>query len=179
MVLDKNKIDSDALLAAESDSDALARLCEHYYPLILSFMHYRVHPDCAEDMTSIVFCRVVQSIVRLKGSFNSWIYTIARNVVIDHYRYNGKRSYVVYEDGVTQNIGTSNYGVISMFNTEMDLQEILNCLDEKDRELLVLRFIQGCSSDEVAAIMDLKPGTVRAIQARLLNRLRTYYKKEV
>ena len=179
MTLQKEEIASQAKLAQRGDSGALARLCEFYYPLILSFMHFRVHPDCAEDLTSIVFTRIVKGITSLQGNFNGFIYKISRNVVIDHYRYNGKRSYVEYEDGVTVDLSEPKYGTISMFNVDMDLKTILDSLDEVARELIVLRFIQGCTSDEVSEIMGIKPGTVRAMQARILSKLRDSYRREV
>jgi len=179
MALQKDEIDGQSQSASRGDANALAKLCEYYYPLILSFMHYRVHPDCAEDLTSIVFCRIVKSIANLTGNFNGWIYKIARNVIIDHYRYNGKRSYVEYEDGVTVDFEEPSYGTISLFNVTMDLQTILEKLNDTERELLVLRFIQGFSSKEVSEIMGITAVNVRAMQARLLTRLRENYMKEV
>ena len=58
-----------------------------------------------------------------------------------------------YEDGVTKDIGIPSYGTVSLFNMNFDLHEILDTLDEVQRELLVLRFIQGCTSEEVAEVM--------------------------
>ena len=72
--------------ARERDPESLAALCEQFYPRLLKYMHYRVHPSVAEDLAADVLLRVIRSIDRQTGSFVAWLYKIAANVVVDHGR---------------------------------------------------------------------------------------------
>src|SRR3990172_3766788 len=75
--------------AKSGDADAFARLYDAYVERVYRYIFFRVADDqTAEDLTSLVFLRVWEHLsrYRLDGSFLAWLYTIARNAVIDHYR---------------------------------------------------------------------------------------------
>lgn len=72
------------------DSDAFGRLYDGYVRKIYDFIYYRTHHrETAEDLTSDVFMKAFAGLRGFDpehGSFSSWLYRIARNRVIDHYR---------------------------------------------------------------------------------------------
>ena len=71
-------------LAKANDADALERLCTHAYARLYPYIYYRVsHTENAEDLTSEVILKMVKSLKGQKGSFRAWMYTIARNAVIE------------------------------------------------------------------------------------------------
>ena len=70
--------------------DQFAGLYELYFDKIYRFVYYRTHhQQTAEDLTSATFLKAIKNIGTLKAngsSFSAWLYRIARNCIIDHYR---------------------------------------------------------------------------------------------
>lgn len=82
--------DSDEVLVgrARQDPDAFAPLYERYEPQIHAFIRGRVHdPDLAADITSQVFTRALVALPTFRdGPVRAWLYTIARNLIVDTQR---------------------------------------------------------------------------------------------
>lgn len=75
--------------AQSGDADSFARLYDAYFERVFRYVYFRVSDDqTAEDLTSQVFLKAWENLPRYKpsGHFLAWLYTIARNQVIDHYR---------------------------------------------------------------------------------------------
>src|SRR5260221_4806359 len=76
-------------LAAPLTSADWERLYAEQLPRIYNYFRYRVGADDAEDLTSVTFERAWVGRHRYRrdlGAFSTWLYAIARNVAIDHYR---------------------------------------------------------------------------------------------
>ena len=88
MIDGEEKLIQDAV--KEGDSSAFGKLYDHYQPMIYRFVLIKVgRREEAEDITHQVFLQAWQNIrtYRHRGHpFGSWLYRIARNQVIDHYR---------------------------------------------------------------------------------------------
>jgi RNA polymerase sigma factor (sigma-70 family) len=90
----------EALLAAamEYDDAALSELYDRYEVKIFTYIYRRTGDESlAEDLTSQVFLKMLESIRDQKAwrsSFSGWLYKIAHNLVIDHYRRRGRQSAV-------------------------------------------------------------------------------------
>ena len=85
--LGRDEIESLVREAKNLDREALSELCVYFYPRIYRYVFYRVGTrQDAEDITSEVFVRMVRSLNTQKGSFQAWLFRIASNLVIDHYR---------------------------------------------------------------------------------------------
>jgi RNA polymerase sigma-70 factor, ECF subfamily len=155
--------------ARRGDADALAQLCAEYYPRIVSFMHYRTDPAAAQDLAGEVFVRVIRNIGKQSGSFPAWLYRIARSVVIDHMRYEEVRETIAmneneHEDGSARGPQAAD--------RRLDLRAAMAQLTDDQRELLVLKFVQGLSNDELVETTGRSRGAVRALQFRALSALR-------
>lgn len=74
----------------KGDMSAFTQLYDLYIGPIYRFIYYKTrHKETAEDLTSITFMKALESIRKFnsdKASFKTWLYQIARNSVIDHYR---------------------------------------------------------------------------------------------
>ena len=156
--------------AKSGNDQAISKLYQHYYPKVLKFMHYRVGPDKAEDLTSEVFLKVLRSIDKQNGNFEAWLYKIARNVIIDKARYHGSRPEVPMEDYVMDNI-TEKKSVHTEINNAMDIQYALSKVSDDHREFLVLKFIQGLDNKKISEITGKSIGALRALQFRALKAL--------
>lgn len=163
---------SDLLKKARGgDSEALAKVCEQNYSKIHRYIYYRVGPASAEDLTGEVFLRVIRNIEDQSGSFNAWIYRIASNVIVDHYRSQKVReTEPIDKQTFSADIGSTPDDI----NSRMDLKRGLDELTEEQRQLVVLKFVEGLSNAEVCEVMDRKPGAVRALQYRALSTLHDY-----
>ena len=77
-------------LARAGDAEAFGQLYDHYSPAVYRFIYYRVSSQAlAEDLTSETFFRALRSMASFQWQgkdFGAWLTTIARNLVVDHYK---------------------------------------------------------------------------------------------
>jgi RNA polymerase sigma-70 factor (ECF subfamily) len=161
---------------ARTDGDlrAMGFVYEFYYPKILKYMYYRSNRSDYEDLTAEVFHKVVKNINRQDGNFEAWLYKIARNVLTDHWRSKNTRESANYEDSNIENL-PSRVDQIGIINAGIDIENALAQLPDEQREVLILRFLQGFDSLEIAGITGKSHGAVRAIQFRGLSALRKIF----
>ena len=157
--------------ARRGDPEQLAEIYEHFYPKMLKYMSYRAGERIAEDLTAEVFLRVVRGIKKQKGSFVAWLYTIARNVVADHFRSAKVRHEIPLDSQMTQSL-TINEGRSEKVAMKLDLANAIQKLTDSQREFITLKFIQGLSNQEIEQIMGRKPEAIRGLQFRSLSSLR-------
>src|SRR3989338_1073160 len=85
----------------EGDSDAFGSLYEQFITPIYRYIYYRVGADETEDLTEMVFLKAWENIKQYHfgvHSFSSWIFRIAHNVIIDHYRLNKYRTEELFDN---------------------------------------------------------------------------------
>jgi RNA polymerase sigma-70 factor, ECF subfamily len=173
--LEEFKLDKILVRARKLDQEAMAALCGHYYSKILKFMYYRTSVGNAEDLTGEVFLKVMRSISSQNGNFEAWIYRIARNVIIDRARYSKARPEVAITDENEKTMTTGRDGT-EKIDAAMDIKYALAQVNDEQRELLSLKFIQGLSNDEISEITGKSTGAIRAMQFRALAALREVMK---
>jgi RNA polymerase sigma factor (sigma-70 family) len=159
--------------AKSGDADAFARLYDAYLPRVYRYVHFRVADDqTAEDLTAQVFLNAWEHLERFKAEapFLAWLYTIARNQVIDHYR--TRRPSVSLEQVAALPSGRRpvDEEVQAHFD-EQAMREALQVLTEDQQQVLILRFIAELSTEEIAQMLHKRPGAVRALQMRGLQAL--------
>ncbi|NOZ21356.1 MAG: sigma-70 family RNA polymerase sigma factor [Planctomycetes bacterium] len=169
--MDENELSASLAKAKQGDPESLAAICEHFYPKVLKYMYYRVGGAWAEDLAADVFVRVMRAIARQDGSFVAWVYKIAANVVIDHSRREKLRQGVPMDENITETMAGASDSAMTA-TRHIDLHEAISRLTEEQRELVTLKFIQGLSNTEVAAITGRKAGAIRVLQFRALSSLR-------
>ena len=151
--------------------DAVAALCTAWYPKVLRYMHYRVSPDVAEDLTAEVFVRVLRSLKTQQGSFPAWLFRIAENIVIDHRRSTAVRKQEVMHEQLEQHedaLRRPDEAVAS----RMDIENAMGQLSDDQRQLVTLKFLEGLGNEDIAQVMNRSVGAVRILQFRALEALR-------
>jgi RNA polymerase sigma-70 factor, ECF subfamily len=158
-----------------SDRDAFATLYETYLDRIRRYIYFRVYDrELSEDLTSLVFLKVWEHLDRFEGGqipFAKWAYRIAHNTVIDYYR---TRKLVDPLDDVDPLKHSHSDNVDEKLDLDMCSQELAEALDELtglQREVLILRFLWGLTSIEIADKLKKGRGAVRALQMRGLRKL--------
>ena len=86
------------------DSEAVAAIYAQYQQAVFTYVYYRVSDqECAEDLTAEVFVRMMTKLpdyIEHGQPILAWLYTIAHNLVIDHYRHSNERQDMPLEDSL-------------------------------------------------------------------------------
>ncbi len=163
--------------ASRGVPEALAALYDQYADKIYSYIYHRVgHTDLAEDLTGQVFIRMLEAIRTghaWRTSFSGWLYRIAHNLVIDHYRRKGRAILVDLDDAapVQAQRGDPVQAAEAMID-KLRLQAALGALTEEQAQVITLRFLEEMSIAETAAIMGKTEGAIKAQQYRAVLALR-------
>lgn len=164
--------------AREGEPDAFADLYDRYVDRVYRFVLYRVSGDVAlaEDITSEVFVRALRKIKTFTWQgrdVGAWFVTIARNLVLDHFKSGRFRLEMVGADIGEQ----TREGVVDPEDqalsrvTQGDLYKAIQQLGTEQQEVIYWRFLQGYSVAEAAAAMDKTDGAIKALQYRAVKAL--------
>jgi RNA polymerase sigma-70 factor, ECF subfamily len=159
----------------QGDRDAFACFYETYFDRIHRYVYYRVGDhDLAEDITSHVFLKAWEKLPAYqagKSPILAWLYRIAHNAVIDQYR---TRKVSIPLDAASPVELSQEDGI----DEKMDLQfksqklrEALGQLTDMQQQVLILKFMSGLSTPEIAQKLGKQLGAVRALQMRGLQEL--------
>lgn len=156
------------------DADAFARLYDAYVDRVYRFVFFRVSDNAAaEDLTSQVFLKAWENLdgYRMRGRpFGAWLFRIARNLVVDHYR--ARKGDAPLESAAQKLAAPAD--VDESVEGRLDLERLrraLRRLTEDQRQVLTLKFIEGYSTEEIARAMGKQQGAIRALQMRGLRAL--------
>jgi RNA polymerase sigma-70 factor (ECF subfamily) len=157
--------------AQQGDRAAIAEIYERHHSAIYRYVFYRVGDALtAEDLTGTVFVRVVENIDRFvyRGRpILSWLYTIARNVVVDfHRRRAGQDTLPLDEQLMTGAADVERAAERAL--TQRRLAVALSDLTEDQRQVILLKFVEGMSNEEVSEMMGKTLGAVKSMQHRAL-----------
>jgi len=162
--------------AKERDEAALTQLYEENFDKIYRYIVLKIGDRTeAEDMTQQVFLNAFKSIsgYRSKGSpFSSWLFRIAHNQVVDHWRKKSKRATVPLEE---TRVGCSNSNPVSDVERKMDIENLVAAtrrLTSLQHEVVSLRFAGGLSVAQVAKLMGKSEGAIKALQHSAIVSLR-------
>lgn len=157
------------------DRDAFACLYQTHLAQVYRYIYFRVYDrELAEDITSLVFLKVWEHLGTFKSGdipFAGWLYRIAHNTVIDYYR--TRKNVVPLEDAEVLKLSHSDNvdEKLDLNTCSQELAEALAELTSMQREVLILRFIWGLTSMEIADKLKKGRGAIRALQMRGLRRL--------
>jgi len=165
--------------AKEGDKEAFSQLYDHYFSKIYRYVLFRVSgQEEAEDLTHEVFLSAWKNMPRYKEKgfpFSSWLYSIARNSVIDSYRTNKKT--IQIELASEEFIKVESTDETSLDNT-LEFEKVKNAiglLKPQYQEILILRFIEEMSHGEIASATGKSEGAIRLMQHRALKELKSLY----
>ncbi len=164
--------------ARRLEPKAIAKLSQYCYPKAFSYIYYRVNDRSdAEDLTSEVCLRMMQSIQQQKGSFKGWVYRVASNVVTDFYRRRAVRSVVDPVAESVEEIADDRDESTQLLNQEQ-LKKGLSHLTDEQREVIILKFIEGYETEEIARLLEKSNEAIRALQFRALTTLKRILRTE-
>lgn len=160
--------------AQNGDADAMAGLYRRHVAAITRYISYRISEQTViEDLTAEVFLRMVEGLpgYRITGApFEAWLYRIAAARVATYYR---KRDRYV-EEALSERIEsrfTLPEADIVQAEEHDELRAALRQLSDEQQTILILRFVERKSHEDVAQLLDKSHRAVATAQHRALKRL--------
>jgi RNA polymerase sigma-70 factor (ECF subfamily) len=158
--------------AQEGNADAVATLYRRYVPAIARYIGYRISdPAAVEDLTAEVFLRMVEGLPRYQitgAPFEAWLYRIAGARVVDYYR----QLRPAQELNETLDGNSPPLDLNLQQQEELaELRQALSQLSDEQQTILVLRFVERKSHEEVAQVLGKSIDAIATAQHRALKRL--------
>jgi RNA polymerase sigma-70 factor (ECF subfamily) len=162
--------------AQDGDPEAFGRIYDRYLDLVFRYAYHRLGDrSLAEDITSETFVRALRRLDSLTyqgRDVGAWLVTITRNLVLDHLKSSRHRMEIVTDD--LRQADRATDGPEAAVLEHLTNTAVLRCvrqLGAEQQECVVLRFLQGLSVAETAAIMGKNEGAIKALQHRAIRRL--------
>ena len=166
-------------LARTGDADAFGQLYDLFVDAVYRFVYLRVgnRPD-AEDLTEQTFMSMFTAIGRYVDDglpFEAWMYRIARNKVIDHYR--TRKTHVPLEEvAEVRDPGDSPEEAADREITKEAVMESVRTLPTSYQEILILKFIEDKTNEEISVVVEKPVAHIRVLQHRAIMALRKVMK---
>jgi RNA polymerase sigma-70 factor (ECF subfamily) len=160
------------------DEAAFAELVDHYQPRLRYYLHKMLAGvGDTDDVLQEIWLDVFRSVARLNaaGAFRAWLYRIAHDRAVKVFR--KRRPQLEPLQDVVIDDATQDADVFQAEDAER-VHGALDTLSAMQREVLVLRYIEDMSYDEIAAIVNCQVGTVRSRLHYAKRALREQLEKE-
>ena len=164
------------LAVRDGDLDKLGHLFERYHKRLYNyFLRDLEDPQSSEDIVQEVFLKMLRyrHTYRGEGQFKTWMYSIARNAKIDHFK---KSNRYVSTDGLDALAALNPNPEESYERSSRHgaLHDALNRLSEDKRDVLILSRFQNLKYEEISKILDCPVGTIKARVFHAIRDLKKY-----
>jgi len=174
--LDRKREQALIRAAQQGDKRAFAALYRAYVDKIYRYIYYRVdnNADVAEDLTSEVFTRLVESLPTYEDRtvpLLVWLYRVAHARVVDYYRRSKHASKT--DDIETLELGADSdldAPLVSEYQS-LQIQEAMLTLTDGQRQVVILGFIEGYNLETTARLLGKTVDAIKAMQYRALQTL--------
>jgi len=160
------------VIAAKQNPKEFSGLYLKYVKRVFQYSYSRIgNLQEAEDITAQTFLAAFTTLDRFRNNapFAAWLFSIARNKVMDHFRHQKVLIPVVEENQESEDQDLLENTIHS--EQVNNLSNLIQKLNDDDRELLRLRFMADMSFPEIAHLLQRNEGTVKKAIYRLLDRL--------
>lgn len=160
--------------AAALDPEALAEIYDEYSTKIYSYIYHRIGDVVlAEDLAGDVFIKMLEAVRSDRGwntSLQGWLFRIAHNLVVDHFRRRGKRETVELDEAwMAAELPSMSFEGVFASN---QINQAMRFLTDEQQQVILYKFVDGLTNGEVADIMGKTEGAIKALQHRGLAALR-------
>lgn len=168
--------------AQNGNKDAFGEIYRLFLKRIYRFIYYSVYDyEPAQDLTQNTFLKAWRSLSSFspnRGSFQAFLFTIARNVVIDYYREQKAHRSVSYDK--VDDVLASENSEEALYTEEKKkfVYEALSILNDLEKQMIILRYFEELQIGEIAIILGMREGATRVRIHRILKRLRKYLQEE-
>jgi RNA polymerase sigma-70 factor (ECF subfamily) len=159
--------------AKSGDKAAISQLYELHVDKIFRYVSYRVPESDVEDVTAEVFVRMVQGLgnYTYRGApFEAWLYRIASGRIADYHRKNSRRPTEEIDEQLKDDQTLPEMRLLRE-QEQAGIRDALQKLTDDEQQLLILRFVERKSYQEVSEIMGKEEAALRTAQHRALKHL--------
>lgn len=164
--------------AAGGDFEAFGELYGTYLNRIYRYVLCQVRDKMiAEDISEDVFVKAWKAIGSYRGNgqaFSSWLYRIAHNHMVDNLR--SSRRFLSTEIETSAEVGDPGLEAEGRLEREALLEEI-SCLPQNQKQVIMLKFIEGLDNSEIGKVIGKSQGAIRVLQMRAFVTLRERLKR--
>lgn len=161
------------------DDSVFHRLYEQYHQDVFKFLIYLTrNRDHAEDLSHEVYVRVLRAYAGFEGksSEKTWLFSIAKNVAIDHFRKNAVRKKHLYDKFDWEKSELVSTGILpdEMAVMSEEMKDLLKQLDQctgDQKMVIVMRYFHDLSIAETADVLGWTEGKVKTTQHRAIKAL--------
>lgn len=162
--------------AQQGDREAVGTLYQAYVRSIYRYVVARVRNNAdAEDITADVFIRMVKGLPSYRvteAPFGAWLYRIAASRIADYYRAQNRYTNSEVSEALPDDFTPMEEQLLQTQSFE-SLRRALHELSEEHQTILILRFVDRKSHEEVAALLGKTMTAVKSAQHRALTHLTT------
>lgn len=170
-----HEIEQLVLKAQKGDQGAFSAVYDLFVDPIFRYVYYRVGAGDVEDVVENVFLKVWENLrqYRPKRSFSAWIFRIAHNLVVDYYRSGREREVLGLDPQIPDDSRLHNpiKNTQNVLDNEV-LRRAVAMLKKQYRDVVIYKFINEFSNEEIAEIMQKSEGSLRILQFRALKALK-------
>lgn len=170
--------------AKAGDKKAFGNLYSLYFVPVFRYVYLRIQSrEEAEDLTQTVFMKVYQSLGKYRDVGKdplAYFFTVARNSIIDFSRKKKDVSFGAESEAILE-IQSNDEDPIARLEKDESAQKIrkaISSLPEMQKEVIVLKYINEMTNEEIAKILDKNEAAIRQIQHRALEKLKKFLKEE-
>lgn len=179
----KQLTEKEAIEKSKENTTYFGLLYNSYFEQIFRFIFAKVggNEDLSGDLTQQTFMKAMANIGKYEDRgfpFSSWLYRIAQNEVLMHFRSQKKTIYVPIDENRIHDLVDeidSCKTYLSIEDQEKIIQ-ILNELDPNHLDLIELRYFQGISFKEIAEIYNITEANAKMRTYRILDRIKKVWK---
>ena len=165
--------------ARTMDKEALVKIFDLYSPALYKYaLRLCSDPVMADHVVGDVFAKLLEQLAAGKGpreNLRSYLYETTYHRIIDEARSSCRKVPLDAADWLPQDTNSMNAGWEDQIVFKQILQAMQNELTDDQRHVIILRFLEGFSIRETAAILGKKEDHVRVIQSRGLAALRRFF----
>ena len=167
--------------SAKRDHSHFRVLYRAYIERIYAYVGSRVNDlHDAEDIVSQIFIRAMENLNQYKEDypFSSWLFGIAHNAVVDHYRREERQSALVSINEISNqdNQAETPENILSRHQEAIEIQSFIRKLSTRRQEVITLHFYGGLRNKEIAQVLQLDERTVASHLSRALDDLQALMK---
>jgi len=148
------------LAYAAGNADAFTQLYHlHKGPLFRFLLRQGISSARADEMFQDIWLKIIngRSSYKVTARFQTWLYSIARNLIIDEYRKEGKMESIEFEDAATDKSGASPVShnpeeSIDQKTRQQHLLKSVEALPFEQRQAFLFRFEAGMTNQDIAEI---------------------------
>lgn len=158
-------------MATKEQKQAIYRA---YHGKVCGYIRSKIrNAQDAEDLAADVFVKVYEKLDTFdetRASLSTWIYTVTRNTLTDHFR--TRRTFEEIPETLAD--GSSVEESVCSAERLDALAKALETLDERERDIIILRFYKGMTLTEIAGQMGISYAYIKVLQSKAFGVLKKY-----